>query len=112
MSIVQEEVRLAKARVSAFARTSQDRVETATAIGNAETKSRLKMVVNPPNMSKTLRNVGVVLLVTPDPFSGIPGAALLGASYAVKGREAANLRSLASETARAARMIRDLQSLL
>jgi hypothetical protein len=53
-----------------------------------------------------------VLLVTPDPFSGIPGAALLGASYAVRGREAANLQSLASETARAARMIRDLQSLL
>lgn len=112
MSIVQEDVRLAKARVSAFARTSQDRVETARAVGNPETKTRLKMVVDPPNMSKTLRNVGIVLLVTPDPFSGIPGAALLGASYAVRGREAANLQSLASETARAARMIRDLQSLL
>jgi len=109
---VHEDVRLAKARVSAFARTSQDMVGAASAAGSTEMKSRLKMVVDPPNMSKTLRNMGVVLLVTPDPFSGIPGAALLGASYAVKGREAANLRALASETARAARMIRDLHSLL
>ncbi|MDA4134599.1 MAG: hypothetical protein OK441_03415 [Thaumarchaeota archaeon] len=107
-----KDVRLAKARVSAFARTSHDRVEVAKSVGNPETKSRMKMVVDPPNMSKTLRNVGVVLLVTPDPFSGIPGAALLGASYAVKGREAANLASLSSEAARVARMIRDLQSLL
>ena len=112
MTLVQEDVRLAKARVSAFARSSQDRVETASVVGNQATKGRLKMVVDPPSVSKTLRNAGVVLLVTPDPFTGIPGVALLGASYAVKSREAANLKSLASETAKTARVIRDLQSLL
>jgi hypothetical protein len=112
LTSVPVDVRLAKAMVSAFARASKDRVDVAMSVGNPDTKKSLKMVVDPPNMSKTLRNMGIVLLVTPDPFTGIPGAALLGASYAMKRREAANLQSLANETARTMRMIRDLQSLL
>jgi hypothetical protein len=109
---VKEDVRIAKVRVGALARSSQDRVGATTSLADPATSSGLKMVVNPPNMSRTLRNVGAVLLVSPDPFTGVPGAALLGASYLIRSREAANLQSLARETARTARTIRELQSFL
>jgi hypothetical protein len=84
----------------------------ATTMASAPAKEGLKMAVNPPNASVTLRNVGAVLLVSPDPFTGVPGVALLTASYAMKGREAANVASLAAETARAVRAIRELKTLL
>jgi hypothetical protein len=109
---MKDEVRLAKARVGAFARTSQDRTNVATSIADPATREKLKMVVKPPNISGTLRKAGIVLLLTPDPFTAIPGTALLGASYAMKRRQAADLGSLARETARTMQSIRELQSLL
>jgi hypothetical protein len=109
---VKEEARLARSRVSAFARTSQEKVEVAKAMGDPATRGALKMVVKPPSIAKSLRNVGAVLLISPDPFSGVPGAALLGASYVMKRREAANIQTLAGEMSRTLRTIRDLQSLL
>ena len=109
---MKEDVRLAKARVSALGRSSQDRIGAMTGLADPATSNGLRMVANPPNMSRTLRNVGAVLLISPDPFTGVPGAALLGASYLMKGREAANLQSLARETALTVRTIRELQSFL
>ncbi len=112
MLLVKEEVKLAKARVSSFARSSEDRLGVATTIANAPAKEGLRMAVRPPNVSRTMRNVGAVLLASPDPFTGVPGVALLTASYAMKGREAASVSSLATETAQAVRAIRELKTLL
>lgn len=109
---MKEEVRLAKARVSAFARTSDDQIGTAASIASSASRDALKMAVNPPSISRVTRNVGAVLLVSPDPFTLVPGAALLGASYAIRSREAASLETLAKETAMCVRTIRELQSFL
>ena len=104
MSTVHKDVRLAKARVSAFARTSQDRVEVAKSVGNPETKSRTedgrRSTEHVEDAEKRWRSSpGHTRPVLRNPW----GRAARSASYAVKGREAANLESLASETARAAR---------
>ena len=77
-----------------------------------KSKAALSSVVSPSSATKALRNAGIVLLVTPDPFTGVAGAALLGASYATKRSEAADLGTLAAETARTVRTIRELHSLL
>lgn len=109
---MREDVRLAKARIGVVSRASDDRSYVAASLASHTTKNGLKVVVKPPSASNAVRNVGAVLLVSPDPFTGIPGAALMGASYVMKGREAASLKSLAKETASAIRTVRDLQSLL
>ncbi|MDA4114294.1 MAG: hypothetical protein OK474_09630 [Thaumarchaeota archaeon] len=109
---MQDALRLAKARVDAFARASQDRRSVAMSMADSATGEKLRMVVKPPNISGSLRKAGIVLLLTPDPFTAIPGTALLGASYAMKRRQAADLGSLARETARTMQTIRDLRSLL
>jgi hypothetical protein len=109
---VKDEVRLAKARVSSIERSAGDRLGVAATMADAPAREGLRMAVSPPSMSGTLRNVGAVLLVSPDPFTGVPGVALLTASYAMKGREAAKVASLAAETAQAMRTIRELKMLL
>lgn len=85
----------------------------ATALGDGESKGALKAIVSPPSLSKTFRNAGLVLLVvTPDPVTAIPGAAFMGASYAARRREAASLEAMRKEAVKAVRLVQDLQSLL
>ncbi len=98
--------------VGSVSRRSDDLVGASAALGDPGTREALRSVVAPPNITKTLRNAGVVLLIAPDPITGIGGAALLGASYATKRGEPANLQSLAREAAKTAQIVRDLQSLL
>lgn len=110
---MKEQARLAKARVGSLSRHSSDLRGMATVLGDGESKGALKSVVSPPNLSKTFRNAGLVLLVvTPDPLTAVPGAAFMGASYAAKRREAASLETMRREAVKAARLVHDLQSLL
>ena len=109
---MKEKARLAKARAAAFARTSEDRLSVAAGVANPSTTQSLRMAAKPPDVSRTLRKAGAVLIISPDPFTDVPAAALLGASIAMKGREAASIESLAKEAAKAARAIRDLHSIL
>jgi len=106
---VEREVRLAKARVEAYVRTSSDRVEVASKLADTATKERLRMTIKPPKISGTLRKSGAALLLAPDPLTAIPGAILLGASVVMKGRDPAGLEELAKQTQRT---MRELMSIL
>jgi hypothetical protein len=55
-----------------------------------------------------MRKAGIALIAAPDPFTGVPGVALLASSFVVKRKEPANLGSLAQETWKA---LREIQSL-
>jgi len=55
-----------------------------------------------------MRKAGIALIATPDPFTGVPGVALLAASFVAKRKEPAKLSDLASE---AQRIFREVQSL-
>ncbi len=102
------ETKLAKAVIDAYARTCRDKIGVATAIADPATTKRLRDVVKPPKVAGSLRKTGVLLILTPDPISLVPGVAMVGASFVMKRREPAGLEDLVSETAK---MMRELQSL-
>lgn len=89
--------KLAKAAADSVVRVSQDKRRVAKALADVETKDKLKQVVKPNSISKTLKKAGVIALLSPDPITDIPGAVLLGASYLMKNKEPASLQSVSKE---------------
>jgi hypothetical protein len=93
--------KLVKEGTDSLARTSQDRAEVAMSLSNAETKKKLNHVVKPNSVPRTLKKAGLAMLLSPDPLgpiTDIPGAVLLGASYAMKKKEPESIKSLSTET--------------
>lgn len=70
-------------------------------------QANLDRVTKPNSLSSTAKKAGIALIAAPDPFTGIPGVALLASSYALKRRDPANLGHLAQETRK---ILRDIQS--
>jgi len=101
--------RLAKAAAVSIARTSQDRLRTAGGISDHSTKEKLRSVVSPPDVSRSLKKAGAALMMSPDPFTDVPAAALIGIGLAMSSRRPLSLESLVLETRR---LSRDMQSLL
>lgn len=106
---MKDQARLAKARVSAYVRSSGDRVEVARSISDDKTAEKLRLVVKPPNPSSSLKKAGAVLLLTPDPFTAVPGTALIGMAYVMKRREPLSVESILRETRKT---MRELQTIL
>ena len=106
---MRELARLAKARARSYARTSHDRACAAGSISDPATGEKLRSVVHPPDVSKSLGKAGAALLIPPDPFTDIAGVALLGAAYAMSSRRPLSIESMLAETRKT---MRDLQSIL
>jgi hypothetical protein len=90
-----------KAGANSLVRTSQDRMYVARNLSSTETKKRFNEVVKPNSVSRTLKKVGLTMLLSPDPLgpvADVPGVVLLGASYILKQREPANIESVFKET--------------
>lgn len=106
------QTKLVKAGANSLARTSQDRVQVARSLSNSETNKKLNQVVRPNSISKTLKKAGLVVLLSPDqlgPIADVPGVVLLGASYVMKKKEPASIKSVFEETQL---MLDELKSLL
>ena len=67
-------------------------------LADQETTKRLREVVKPNSLSRTLRKAGVALILAPDPITAVPGAVLLGASLATRGRQPLSPASVFEET--------------
>jgi hypothetical protein len=104
-----DKTRLAKATVDAFARASQDKIEACRVAADDRVSKSVRLAVKPPKAASSLRKAGVVLVLAPDPVTAVPGVAMIGASYAIKKKEAAGLEELIEE---ARRVASDLESLL
>jgi len=70
----------------------------ARCLADAETCKRLREVARPNSISRTLRRAGVALILAPDPITAVPGAMLLGASFATRGKEPLSPTSVFEET--------------
>jgi len=75
-----------------------ERGTLAGSIADVETRDKLRQVVKPNSVSKTLRKAGVGLVLAPDPITAVPGAILLGVSFATRGREPLSPASVFKET--------------
>ena len=69
---------------------------------------RVGDVTRPPSVVGGMRKAGVLLIATPDPFTAVPGVALLASSAVAKRKEPASLETLAKETLK---VIRDVESM-
>lgn len=108
---LKSQAKLSKSIADSLTRTSQDRAHVAESISNAETRKMLDDVVKPRSISKTLKKLGIMILLSPDPLgpiTDVPGAVLLSASYLMKGREPIGVESVFREAQQA---LCDLQSL-
>jgi len=100
--------------MSSLSRRSGDATAVTSSLHDPEVSRSLRAVTKPPSMKRTLRTVGVALIITPDPFTTAIGAAMVGASFATR-NEPASLGTLAKETCECfsglGSIARDLESL-
>jgi predicted metal-dependent hydrolase len=89
---------LLKSRASSAIRVLKEREEVARRLADAETTKSLRQVVKPNSLSRTLRKAGVALILAPDPITAVPGAMMLGASFAMRGRQPLSPASVFEET--------------
>lgn len=99
---------LVRTSTGSVSRVARERVELAGVMDSGQVKCSMDQVVKPKSLAQGVKKVGVVLCASPDPFTGIPGAALIAASCFMKSREPASLEHLARETRK---MMRDIESL-
>jgi len=97
-----------KASAHSVTRIASQKTEVAKLVSTAPLKRRLDDLTDPPSLSGGMRKAGIALIVTPDPITGVPGVALLAASFVAKRKEPASLIDLANETRK---VLRDVQSL-
>jgi hypothetical protein len=76
----------------------KERRAIAGQLADAQTKEKLKQVVKPNSLTKTLRRTGIALIITPDPITAVPGVVMLGASFATRKREPLTPASVYEET--------------
>jgi hypothetical protein len=78
----------------------KDRAEVAGSLADPKTRDSLRQVAKPNSLSKTLRKAGVALILAPDPITAVPGAVMLGASLATRGKQPLSPASVFEETQR------------
>jgi len=79
-------------------RVLRERATVAERLADSDTRDGLKQVARPNNISKMMRKAGIGLILAPDPISAVPGAIILGASFATRGREPLTPTSVFNET--------------
>ena len=108
MSDSHRRVRIVKASADSVSRVAADHRDVATGLGDKKTREALKQVNRPNSVSRTLRKAGVALILAPDPITAVPGAVMLGASVAMKGKKPLSSSSVYEE---AQSLIDELDSL-
>ena len=83
----QQRARLLKSSASSATRLLQERATLAGVFADPATRDALRRVARPNSLSRTLRKAGVALILAPDPVTAVPGAIMLGASLATRGKE-------------------------
>lgn len=104
-----DEKKITRSVAGSLKRIGADRDQVASSVDAKSVARHVNGLSKPASPSSTLRKAGVTLIVaTPDPISDVAGAALVVASYAMKGKEPTKIGDVAVETRK---ILRDIQSL-
>jgi hypothetical protein len=109
MSESQRQAQLLRSSASSAARILNERATVAGCLADSNTRNALRQVVKPNSISKTLRRAGIALILAPDPITAVPGAVMLGASFATRKKEPLNAASVFNE---AQNLLSEIGSLL
>ncbi|HEY6282672.1 MAG TPA: hypothetical protein VIW22_01970 [Nitrososphaerales archaeon] len=103
-----QEKRLVRSAADSLRRMGEARIQFASSIDPAPVRRQINRLTKPGNPSSALKKAGVALIIaTPDPFTAVPGVAMIVTSYALKRKSPAKLDDLAAETRK---IIHDLES--
>ncbi len=107
-TVRQKDAKLTKEYARSLARQANEMRGVATALDDKKVASSLRALTKPPSMKRTMRKVGVALILTPDPVTTAAGVALVGASLGLPGGDPASIGTLAGEAARLRTDLEDL----
>jgi hypothetical protein len=93
---------------SSASRIASDTGGAAAALRTREVSESVGRAVKPRSLSGGMKKLGIALVATPDPITGVPGAALLASSFVMKRREPVGASQLAKE---ARKILREMESL-
>jgi hypothetical protein len=99
---------LVDAKVKSVRRLADAHTQVAAAASTSNVTKHMKQLTKPNSPASAMKKAGVALIAAPDPFTGVAGVALVGASFAAKRKEPTSLENLAQETRK---VLRDLGSL-
>jgi len=99
---------LVRSATDSISRIVNDWAQAAGAVDTGVLKGQFRDLTKPPSLSGGMRKAGIALIAAPDPFTGVPGVALLASSFVLKRREPASLGNLAQE---ARKVLIEVQSL-
>jgi hypothetical protein len=103
-----QEKRLVRSAAESLVRLGEIRAQVASSVDTAPLKRRMNDITKPGNPSSALKKAGVALIVaTPDPFTAVPGVAMIATSYALRRKAPAKLDDLAAVTRK---ILRDIES--
>jgi len=106
--VQQQAAKLVRSSMDSASRLADEKASLANAVNAPALRHHFNNLSKPPSLSGGMKKAGIALIATPDPFTGVPGVALLASSFVMKKREPASLTSLALETRK---ILRDIQSL-
>jgi hypothetical protein len=103
-----QEKRIVRSVVGSLSRLSETKAQVASSVDSSPVTEHINRLTKPKSPSSSLRKAGVALIVaTPDPFTAVPGIALIASSYLAKRKEPAKLEDVVTETRK---ILRDVQS--
>jgi hypothetical protein len=103
------EKRIVRTAADSLSRLTEAKVQVATGVNASPVRAQMNSLSKPGSPSSAMKKAGVALIVaTPDPFTAVPGVALIASSYIARRKEPAKLDDLALETRK---LLRDLRSL-
>lgn len=103
-----QEKKVLHSAAGSFARIAEAKADVAASLETTKVQSHMRGLMKPGSPSSAMKKAGVALIVTPDPITAVPGAALIAASYASKRNDPSSIEDLALETKK---ILRDIKSL-
>ena len=104
-----EDKRIVRSVAESLSRLNDSKTQVVDSTRTSHLVRHVNNVSKPNSPSSTMKKAGIALIVaTPDPFTAVPGVALIATSYALKRKEPTKLEDLAAETRK---ILRDIQSL-
>ena len=107
-ALQRKRVELIKRRCDSVVRIANDHLTVSQALDSKATTRSIRDLTNPQSRKGTVKKLGVALAVAPEPFTTGAGLVLVAASFAMKEKKPASLRTLRVE---AGNQLSDLDSL-
>lgn len=94
-----------KSSTQSLSRVAEEKVAIHKSLAGEDVREGLEKVVHPNSIAGKMKKAGVALMLSPDPITDIPGAALLASAYLLKKREPSSVDTLVHEVRKIMREI-------